>query len=241
MYTRDGYTRSAKNAEALTQQGVNEGVRIKGSNIRNLGLVERAGRQAQAKVQGTFDSISDTIARAQAERDIAAQYMTAFRPPEDTGPAGPIGNGVYSDITAEVSDEETRAILATIQQNESGGDYSIRNFTWQEGDTSPPSTASGAYQFTRPTWRSLTERYGVGTEYTDAYMAPPEVQDQIAAMHVEEILDQNNNNLAAVPNVWYTGNPQGNMSQSAIDINRGHTSNAYMNNFMSTYNAMKNA
>jgi len=181
------------------------------------------------------------MAQRQAERDVAAQYMTAFRPTEDTGPAGPIGNGVYSDITAEVSDEETRTILATIQQNESAGDYSIRNFTWQEGDTSPPSTASGAYQFTRPTWRSLTERYGVGTEYTDAYMAPPEVQDQIAAMHVEEILDQNNNNLAAVPNVWYTGNPQGNMSQSAIDTNRGHTSSAYMNNFMSTYNAMKNA
>jgi hypothetical protein len=81
------------------------------------------------------------------------------------------------------------AILATIRERESSGNYQAR----AEG-----SSASGAYQFTDATWST----YG---GYPHASDAPPDVQDAAAGEHVAGILAAHNNDPAAVPVVWYLG------------------------------------
>jgi hypothetical protein len=81
------------------------------------------------------------------------------------------------------------AIAATIRTRESGGDYQAHT----DG-----STASGAYQFTDGTWAN----YG---GYPHAWQAPPDVQDAAAAEHINSILTANDDQISAVPVVWYIG------------------------------------
>lgn len=78
-------------------------------------------------------------------------------------------------------------ILATIRYVESRGDYSA-----------PPNKgrASGAYQFITATWDS----HG---GYPEAYLAPPEVQDERAAADVERFLSQWGNDVSMVAVMWY--------------------------------------
>jgi len=87
------------------------------------------------------------------------------------------------------------AILQTIRTLESGGRYDAR---------APGSSASGAYQFTDPSWA------GFGG-YASAVDAPPDVQDAKAIEHVTNILATNGDDVSAVPVVWYIGHvPVGN-------------------------------
>ena len=130
------------------------------------------------------------------------------------------------------SDINVDAIMATIRKRESGGNYRALNFAWNSGG----STASGAYQFTGPTWRGLTRKFGTGTEYNFAYEAPPAVQDKIARLYINDILRRSNGNLAAVPNEWYTGNIQGNISAKALKVNRGITPQQYTAKWINDYN-----
>jgi hypothetical protein len=78
-------------------------------------------------------------------------------------------------------------ILATIRYVESRGDYDA-----------PPNRgrASGAYQFITSTWNG----YG---GYSEAYLAPPEIQDERAILDVEKFLDQWDNDVSMVPIMWY--------------------------------------
>ena len=78
-------------------------------------------------------------------------------------------------------------ILATIRYLESRGDY-----------TAPPNKgrASGAYQFITSTWNNYAG-------YPDAYLAPPEIQDERAAADVTKFLAQWNNDVSMVPVMWY--------------------------------------
>jgi hypothetical protein len=78
-------------------------------------------------------------------------------------------------------------ILATIRYVESRGDYSA-----------PPNRgrASGAYQFITSTWN----RYA---GYPEAYLAPPEIQDERAAQDVIRFLQQWNNDVSMIPVMWY--------------------------------------
>jgi hypothetical protein len=78
-------------------------------------------------------------------------------------------------------------ILATIRYLESRGDY-----------TAPPNKgrASGAYQFITSTWDNYAG-------YGDAYLAPPEIQDERAAADVETFLAQWNNDVSMIPVMWY--------------------------------------
>lgn len=93
-------------------------------------------------------------------------------------------------------------ILATIRGQESG-DYSH-----------PPNAggASGAYQFIQSTWTNAANAAGFG-QYAGqpAYLAPPAVQDAVAADYVSKILAANGGNVEAVPLTWYypaaLGNP----------------------------------
>lgn len=81
------------------------------------------------------------------------------------------------------------AILQTIRTLESGGRYDAQ---------APGSSASGAYQFINSTWNNFGG-------YTRAVDAPPEIQDGKAVESVTAILAANNNDVSAVPVVWYIG------------------------------------
>ena len=78
-------------------------------------------------------------------------------------------------------------ILATIRYVESRGNYSA-----------PPNRgrASGAYQFITSTWNGYAG-------YPEAYLAPPEIQDERAAQDVTTFLQQWNNDVSMIPVMWY--------------------------------------
>jgi hypothetical protein len=121
-------------------------------------------------------------------------------------------------------------ILNTIKQRETGAEknpYTARN---------PTSTASGAYQFIDGTWNGLTRKYHIGTQYSRASDAPPDIQDAVASRYVQDILEENNGDISKVPLVWYSGNPEGNISQSAIEKNQGLTPKSYQTAWMRTHN-----
>ena len=64
--------------------------------------------------------------------------------------------------------------------------------------TAPPNkgNASGAYQFIASTWN------GHGG-YSHAYLAPPWVQDERAAIDVNRFLAQWHNDVSMIPVMWY--------------------------------------
>ena len=141
------------------------------------------------------------------------------------------GAPLMAEISVAETDENVRAILETLKEKESSGDYTVQN-------PKPGQTASGAYGYTNGTWQAMTAKYGIGTEYKSAKDAPPEVQDMVAAMNVREILLENNNDVTKVPLVWYTGNAQGKISQKALEVNDGLTPAEYQNDWMRRYNKM---
>ena len=129
--------------------------------------------------------------------------------------------------TIEGNDPTVNAILDTIKRRESSHNYDAKN---------PDSSASGGYQFIDSTWKSLTEKYGVGTEYGHAQDAPEAVQDAVASKYVKGILADNNNDVTKVPLVWYTGNAGGKMSAKQLAVNKGLTAAEYQYNWMRAFN-----
>lgn len=123
----------------------------------------------------------------------------------------------------------TGQILDTIKARESRGDYSITNKSGPGG--SAASSASGAYQFIDSTWQSLTKKYGIGTQFDRAMLAPPDIQDAIAAKYVEEILARHNNDVSWVPREWFAG-PDGELSEKEQQANRGITVEGYVAEWM---------
>ena len=91
-------------------------------------------------------------------------------------------------------------ILATIRYLESRGNYA-----------EPPNRgrASGAYQFIESTW----DGYG---GYPHAYLAPPEIQDERAALDVTRFLAQWNNDVSMIPVMWYY--PRASSDVALMDI-----------------------
>ena len=124
-------------------------------------------------------------------------------------------------------------ILAALRTNESNGNYG-------ENSVKPGSTASGAYQFIDSTWKARAAIAGVGTEYPRAYLAPPEIQDAVAAKYVQDILAMPgvNGDVSKVPLVWFTGNPEGRISASAQSVN-AVTPAQVQAKFMQTYDGGK--
>jgi hypothetical protein len=139
-----------------------------------------------------------------------AEAANSTKPQQDaTAATTNTGSGVIPGAPRATAEEaqnlppipaDVEKILATIRTRESGGNYGAQN---------PSSTASGAYQFIDGTWNSLTAKYGIGTNYPKAKLAPPEIQDAVAAKYVQEILQQAGGDVSKVPLAWYTGNIQG--------------------------------
>ena len=143
------------------------------------------------------------------------------------GPPIASGQQVQVGQQVEINDPTIKRIMETIKMRESGGNYSEQN---------PSGSASGAYQFIDSTWKSLTAKYRIGTEYPKAKLAPPEIQDAVAAKYIEEILKANNGDISKVPLVWYTGNNRGQMSAAAVKANNGLTPQAYQARWMENFN-----
>ena len=101
--------------------------------------------------------------------------------------AGEITSPVCGDIAV---------ILKTIRTIESGGDYTAQ---------APGSTASGAYQYIDATWKHWykTTHPGFAVPYPKARLAPPEIQDAVAAANVTDILKNHQHNVPVVPIIWY--------------------------------------
>jgi hypothetical protein len=74
-------------------------------------------------------------------------------------------------------------ILGAIRTNESGNNYTLSP---QENYNYPISHASGAYQIQPGTWQNWTTASGIGTQYSQAYLAPSDVQDQVAGWAVQQ-------------------------------------------------------
>ena len=83
--------------------------------------------------------------------------------------------------------DEVDIVLATIRTLESANQYGI-------GPNK--ARASGAYQYIPSTWNN----YG---GFSDAFLAPPEVQDPRARADVEYFLQRFNGNVSMIPVMWY--------------------------------------
>jgi murein DD-endopeptidase MepM/ murein hydrolase activator NlpD len=101
--------------------------------------------------------------------------------------AEPGAGDPVSGRTPAAARDEVAVILATIRQVESGHAYTLGPN--ERG-------ASGAYQYLASTW----DRHG---GFAEAYLAPPEVQDERARRDVEGILAVTHGNVAMVPVIWY--------------------------------------
>lgn len=133
-------------------------------------------------------------------------------------------NGIAPQEHISTVTGTTAQILATIRGKESAGDYTTPNLAGA-------SSATGAYQFTKGTWQGLTQQFGIGTEYAEARFAPPEIQDQVAAKYVEDILRRHNGDVSWVPREWFAG-PDGVFSAKEAAANPGQTVEGYVNDWM---------
>jgi hypothetical protein len=156
----------------------------------------------------TADNTSGLLNLSKENLDLSATQTELLQSINDSlasmdplsGSGGNIPQGTVGDI------------MRTIRKRESAGNYRAEATT---------SSASGAYQFIDGTWRSLTSRYGIGQEYSRAMDAPPEIQDAIAQRYVQQILADNpNRGVDVIPDVWFSGNPQGQLTQAGVDANR---------------------
>jgi muramidase (phage lysozyme) len=126
----------------------------------------------------TPTTAAPTTAAPTSTTSITAPTTTIAAPSTTVAPA-PRNVIVYPNQIAN--------ILATIRYVESRGNYAA---PLNKG------RASGAYQFITSTWNN----YG---GYLDAYLAPPEIQDERAAADVNRFLVQWNNDVSMIPVMWY--------------------------------------
>ena len=127
---------------------------------------------------------------------------------------------------------DTPRVLATIRTLESAGNSQAE---------ATNSTASGAYQFIDATWSHYAALAGVDTEtYPHAKDAPPDLQDQAAALLVNEILDDHDGRVTAVPAVWYLGHEPvvDSPEWDLIPTGNAITPRNYVTKWMDTYTAI---
>lgn len=107
-----------------------------------------------------------------------------------------------ANATAPYACGQLGVILDTIRSLESSGDYTVR----ADGGGTKPSrgSAAGAYQYITSTWRYWAGQADVDTDtYPTADTAPPDIQDRVAGVNVQHILDTHDGLVEAVPVIWY--------------------------------------
>ena len=171
-----------------------------------------------------------------------AQTTSGLKPKPDASPISSSNNIAGAPIASAAQMQnlppipaDVEKILATIRTRESGGNYGIPHPIGM-----PTQTASGAYGFLDSSWRNLTKLYKIGTEYPRAYLAPPPIQDAIAALHVQDILKRNNGDVSAVPAEWYAG-PKKYLTAEELATNNGLTVAQYQAKWMADYDGGKYA
>jgi hypothetical protein len=147
-----------------------------------------APRRARSSRVGVGKQVMKTLVAAALSAVLAVATLPLLFAGGDIGHSGALSpcSGLPGP-GASVGAVDT--VLATIRQQESGGDY---------GAEAAGSSASGAYQFTDATWDGYRG-------YARAADAPPQVQDAKAAAHAEAILAAHDGDVAAVPVAWYLG------------------------------------
>ena len=128
------------------------------------------------------------------------------------------------------------AVLATIRQMESGGNYQIV--------TRGGSDACGAYQYVTSTWQSMlyrTIKAGWLPQNTPLYsracQAPPNIQDTVARYDVTTFLSSVGDNVSLVPLHWYYPAAIASWPAMASYVPPGNSISlgAYQNKWMSVY------
>jgi hypothetical protein len=128
------------------------------------------------------------------------------------------------------------AVLATIRQMESGGNYTIV--------TSGGSDACGAYQYITSTWQAQLHRtINAGwlpkntPMYSRACQAPPNVQDTVARYDVTTFLGSVGDNVSLVPLHWYYPAAIASWPSMASYVPPGNSISlgAYQNKWMAVY------
>lgn len=144
---------------------------------------------------------------------------------------GSFTTGGASYTGGPVMEGDIGKILSTIRSVETKGskDPYTQKVVGMKG------SASGAYQFTDPTWQRFAKRVPGADKYQSAYQAPPEVQDAVAKVAVEDALKAAHGDVSKVPLIWYTGNVQGKLSESVIRANRGVRPETYQSIWLKEY------
>jgi hypothetical protein len=165
-----------------------------------------------------------------------AQATANLKPKPDAAPISGSGNIAGAPVASAAQLQnlppipaDVERILATIRTRESGGNYGIPHPIGM-----PDQTASGAYGFLDESWRNLTKLYKIGTEYPRAYLAPPPIQDAVAALLVQDILRRNGGDVTAVPAEWYAG-PKKYLTPEELATNNGLTVAQYQAKWMADY------
>ena len=187
------------------------------TTIIGLGALTALFTSSKAQAEPIRPSQPETQVQLEAQEAVTAE----------AGRRGQVQEQPQQQYPAVSADIQT--ILDTIKERESyGGRYDIH-------DTVAGSSASGAYQFTDSTWQAKAREYGIDiSSYPRAYMAPPEVQDEVARRYVEEILANTNGDVSMVPVVWLSGNYRGQIDEAGRAINP--TMEAYRSSWMAAYN-----
>jgi hypothetical protein len=158
--------------EILQQYGLNNGAPQNAAVSRALNPVSAPAPGADTNSAGQPSNNPDPMANLSQAIGFAKQLgeSAAKAAKYIPGPIGNVANAVsQASSTPQSLNADAPTLVNLIKQHESGGNYSALN---TEG-----STASGAYQYTDPTWG----RYG---GYSRAALAPRQVQDQRALLDV---------------------------------------------------------
>jgi len=132
------------------------------------------------------------------------------------------------------------AALATIRTLETGSAAGVYQGPRSQNKY---SSASGAYQFTDGTWRMAAGPI-LSKLYPKANMAPPDIQDRVATIHLNNILKANGGDITLTGVSWYTGKTGATARQLAqsggVPNGPGNTGTVvqYRNKWVDTYNKL---
>lgn len=127
-------------------------------------------------------------------------------------------------------DPQAVNLAKAIRQTESGGNFQAKG----------KSGEYGAYQFTEPTWKAYSSKYGVTANLADA---TPEQQNEVAYKQIKEWKDQGHN-VGEIASMWNAGeknkdayiNGNSGVNSSGVKYDTG----AYAKSVATAYQTLKN-